>query len=49
MIHILKQDWVALMSQPYLVEVMVEVDIETEIDLNLRLKLGWDEIDLKFS
>ena len=33
-----QQDWVAFMSQPYRVEVMVEVDIEAEVDLNLRLK-----------
>ena len=32
------QDWVAFMSQPYRVKVMVEVDIEAEVDLNLRLK-----------
>ena len=36
---IVKQDWVAFMSQPYWVEV----------DLNLRLKWGWDEIESKFS
>ena len=43
------QDWVAFMTQPYWVEVMVEVDIEAEVDLNLRLKWVWDDIEWKFS
>ena len=33
-----KQDWVAFMSQPHWVEVMIAVE------LRLRLKWGWDEI-----
>ena len=35
---IITQDWVGFMSQPYLVEVVVEVEIEAEADLKLRLK-----------
>ena len=41
----LKQDWVAFMSQPYWVEVMVAV----ELRLRLIWTWGWDEIEWKFS
>ena len=34
--NILRQDWVAFVSQPYWVEVMVEVDIEAEVEVRLR-------------
>ena len=27
----------------------VEVDIKAEVDLNLRLKWGWDEIEMRLS
>ena len=45
-----KQDWVAFMSQPYWVEVMVEVELRLKLswgwlepwfDLRLRLSFGW--------
>ena len=44
-----EQDWFAFMSQPYWVEVKVEVDIEADAILGLRLMLGWDEVESKFS
>ena len=50
-----KQNWVAFMSQPYWVEVMVEVELRMILrlrliwNLNLRLKWGRDEIQSKFS
>ena len=34
-----KQDWVAFMSQPYSVEVMVEVEIKAKVYLMLRWRL----------
>ena len=41
----IKQDWVAFMSQPYWVEVMVEV----ELRLRLILPWGWNDVEMRFS
>ena len=40
-----QQDWVAFMSQPYWVEVMVEV----ELRLRLIQTWGWNEFEMRFS
>ena len=40
-----EQDWVAFMSQPYWVEVMVEV----ELRLRLIWTWGWNEVEMRFS
>ena len=45
----LKQDWVAFMSQPYWVEVMVEVELRLILRLRLIWTWGWNEVEMRLS
>ena len=52
-IYSIQQDWVAFMSQPYWVKVMVEAELGLRLRLKLGLRLSWGwvrvEVEIELS
>ena len=44
-----QQDWVAFMSQPYWVEVVVELSLILRLNLEMVLSWGWGWVELGLS
>ena len=44
-----EQDWVAFMSQPYWVKVMVEVELRLTLRLRMIWTWGWNEVEMRLS